>query len=347
MSKIKVVITGVGGGGVGRQIIKALRLASDRYDIIGTDMTPYSLGLYDADAWYVVPSARDENYIASLLEVCKKEQADVVIPGSEPELRELAKNCINFEANGILPLINVSEVIMRCLNKWTTYRLLVSNGLNSPLSCLPHKEHYDEGVLPAIVKPALGGGGSFNCYIAQDMKELEFFVDYIERQGLQPMVQKYTGSYEEEYTVGVLTDMKEGHLIGSFALRRQILSGLSNRMRIKDRKTGELLVVSSGISQGEVGDYPDVREYCEQAALKLGSRGPMNFQCRKDGDKVYIFEINPRFSGTSYMRAMMGFNEADILIRWQLLDEDVVLDVKREGMILRGLQEQFISYEKA
>lgn len=343
MNKIRIIVTGAGGGGVGRQVIKALRLAGDRYHIIATDMTKYSMGLYDADSWHLVPSARSDNYIKELVGICKKEGAAVLIPGSEPELRVIADAVNEFTGIGILPLINGSEIIKRCLNKWVTYKLLLNNGIDAPPSCLPHDIGYDENILPAIVKPTLGGGGSFNCYIAQDMTELDFFVDYISKQGLKPMVQKYVGSYEEEYTVGVLTDMFDGGLLGSIAVRRQILSGLSNRMRIVHRGSGGLLVVSSGISQGEVGDFPEVRDCCEQAALKLGSRGPMNFQCRRDGDKVYIFEINPRFSGTTYIRAMMGFNGPDVLIRRNLLGENIKPTEYKKGMVLRGLEELYVA----
>jgi carbamoyl-phosphate synthase large subunit len=60
---------------------------------------------------------------------------------------------------------------------------------------------------------------------------------------------------------------------------------------------------------------PDIEAYCCSIAEKLGSTGPLNFQGRMHNGKFYIFEINPRFSGTSFMRAMSGFNEADLWIK--------------------------------
>ena len=74
MKKITVVITGVGGGGVGEQVMKSLRLCGDRYRIVGTDMTEFSIGLYRADAKYILPPANDDGYIDKLLEICDKEE---------------------------------------------------------------------------------------------------------------------------------------------------------------------------------------------------------------------------------------------------------------------------------
>ena len=43
--RITVMLTGIGGGGHGEQILKALKLAETDYEIIGCDMSPNSLGL--------------------------------------------------------------------------------------------------------------------------------------------------------------------------------------------------------------------------------------------------------------------------------------------------------------
>src|SRR5687768_13610784 len=55
---ISVLVTGVGGGGHGHEVAKALKLA-DRYRIVGLDMSPTSFGLFDLDAAFVVPPASD------------------------------------------------------------------------------------------------------------------------------------------------------------------------------------------------------------------------------------------------------------------------------------------------
>jgi len=340
MNGIPVVITGVGGGGVGEQVMKSLRLCGDRYRIIGTDMTKFSLGLYRADTGYSLPPAKDDHYIDELLRICDKEEARVLVPGSEPELRVISKQRQRFMEHGILLLINTQEVIDRCMDKWETHLWLKEHGFKSPDSRLAD----EAGTigLPAIVKPAIGGGGSFNCYMARDKDELLFFIDYIKKQGIQPVVQRYIGAADSEYTVGVLTDMVSKELLGSIALRREITSGLSNRMRIPTRDGEATLVVSSGISQGEFRDYPQIRQECERIALALGSRGPLNIQCRVCAGEVFTFEINPRLSGTTYLRTLAGRNESDILIRRHLLGDRTPLAKYTECMALRGLAEECV-----
>jgi carbamoyl-phosphate synthase large subunit len=81
--------------------------------------------------------------------------------------------------------------------------------------------------------------------------------------------------------------------------------------------------LSTGYSQGVIIKHPRIQQVCEDLALKIGARGPLNIQCRCEGDDVYIFEAHPRFSGSASIRAAAGFNEPDMLIRNQLFHESI------------------------
>ena len=69
---LAVLITGVGGGGHGEQILKALKLAKTHYTIIGADMSHLSMGLLEVDLPYIVPPATHPDYIDVILKICKK-----------------------------------------------------------------------------------------------------------------------------------------------------------------------------------------------------------------------------------------------------------------------------------
>ena len=105
-------------------------------------------------------------------------------------------------------------------------------------------------------------------------------------------------------------------------------------------------MISSGYSQGIIDEFPEVRKRCEEIALKLGVKGPVNIQCRKVGEKVYPFEINPRFSGTTSIRALVGYNEPDILIRKHILREVITGIHYKKGIVVRGLSEFYIPFDK-
>ena len=54
---------------------------------------------------------------------------------------------------------------------------------------------------------------------------------------------------------------------------------------------------------------------CEALARKLGSRGPLNVQGRLRDGVFLPFEVNPRFSASTYLRALAGVNELAIYLR--------------------------------
>ena len=346
MNKIPIVVTGVGGGGYGRQVMKALRLASAHYKIIATDMSPLSYGLYEADEHYLVPSAESPQYIDSLIRICRLENTKVLIPGSEPELLVLTRNLSRLKQEDLIPLTNSVKVINICMDKHKLFNFLARNKIPCPRfkAILTESDVLDINYYPVVVKPSRNSGGSNMVFLAQDTEELTFFSSYLRKYGYEPLVQEYVGSHQDEYTIGILS-IEGGEVLGSFALRRNITSGLSRRCILKDKKKGNMLVISSGISQGAVDEFHNIRKQAEHIASALQSQGPLNVQGRIVGDQLYVFEINPRFSGTTSIRALMGWNEPDILIKYYLFGEKPKQCSYRYGYVLRDLSEKFISFD--
>jgi carbamoyl-phosphate synthase large subunit len=343
-----VVVTGVGGGGVGEQILKALRLSELDYEVVGTDVTALSKGLYEVDHAYIVPSANDPGYVDAVLRVCEKHDASVLLCGSEPELKAWSQHRDEVSARGIMMPINPPSVLDLCLDKLKTSSHLAGLGFRVPrwraIRGLDDLALVDS--LPAVLKPSTGGGGSVNLHIAQSTDDLQTLGRYLLEIYPEFIVQEYVGTPESEYTVGVLNTL-EGAFVNSIALRRHLGTAISTRIRVRNHtgreELGDNLVISSGFSHGTLGKFPAVTATCEQVAAALGVTGPVNIQCRLVGEEVVIFEINPRFSGTTSLRAMVGYNEPDVLIRHHILGEPVEPRFPyREGTILRGLHEQLI-----
>ncbi len=350
--KLNVMVTGIGGGGCGEQILKALRMAKDQYTIIGADVSPTSIGLMEVDYPYILPPANDKRYLDELLSVCRKHNVKVIFNGSDPELKLVSKHRISIENEGIFLPINPANVLDTCMDKFKTMEFLKQNNFLFPETVQITSINDIEKInyLPLILKPSIGGGGSTNTYIAQTKDELEMFAQYLLNYSKSIIAQQYIGRPDSEYTIGVLVSM-EGKLLNSIAVKRNILSGLSNRIKVKNvtgnPEFGPILAISSGISQGEIGKFPEVTKQAEEISSTLGCRGAVNIQCRLVDKKIYIFEINPRFSGTTSLRALVGYNEPDILIRNQIFGEKITPYFKyKSGMITRGLREKLVTGKK-
>lgn len=346
--KMPILITGIGGGGHGEQILKALKLVKkNRYFIVGADANSHCAQFSMVDAHSILPLANDPAYIDALLSLCNKYKVKALFHGCEPELKQLSQNRDIIEKEGIFLPINPTPVIDLCMNKELTNDKLSSLGFPSPkFQKISTKNELSKiDWFPVVVKPSVGGGGSANVYIAQNSKELLGLADYLGLESTEGsfFIQEYVGTPDDEYTVGVLHDM-DGNYINSIAVRRLLLGPLNIRMSVPNRtdrfELGKKLVVSSGVSHGYIGKFEAVTSQCREIAKAIGARGPINIQCRFVDGIVKVFEINPRFSGTTSLRAMVGYNEPEVLMNKHLFSEDVEVDFPfEESLILRTLVE--------
>ena len=310
--KITALVTAVGGRAVGYQIFESLLKYKDQYRIITTGADPFSPGLYEGDAGYIVPNSDSPDYIPKIIEISKEEKVDVILPGSLPEITVIAKNEDILLKEGIVPITNSYSLVAGTEDKLDVYHLLQKHNLLTPKTRELRTVEDAAGMdYPLLVKPRGGTSGSRNVHILKDKDELSDIFEKLGKENIKLLAQEYVGNEDEEYTVGVVTG-KDGRIIDTIVMRRRLI-GLS---RGEEREIdGKEYVLSTGYSQGFIVDQPDVKEYCEKAALTLGARGPFNIQCRRGKEGVYIFEVHPRFSGSASMRAEMGFNEPHVLIR--------------------------------
>jgi carbamoyl-phosphate synthase large subunit len=311
MQNNNVLVTGVGGRSVGSGILHSLKRSkyvSKDWKIIASDCEPFSWGLYIADEAVLLPPAYDASYISAVSRVVGKYNIAAIIPGTQVEIEILAKH----EKDFCIPIIiNRPELIPLMIDKSKIGETLKQIGCESiPEYTLDEKEiAIEKHGYPFILKPAKGSGGSFGLNIIDSEKEMNYVLPHLDKTK-KWLLQPYVGDGESEYTVGVLSDW-EGNIIDSIVMKRKLI-GLS-LLQKRASSRGEL-AISTGYSQGYIVRDKQIQEYCETLAVKLNSRGPINFQLRKDGDKIFIFEIHPRFSGTTTIRSDVGFNEVDILL---------------------------------
>ncbi|HUO62625.1 MAG TPA: ATP-grasp domain-containing protein [Terriglobales bacterium] len=335
---IRVLVAGVGGASLGTELLKCLRDAG-RYTVFGCDVSPYAYGHYQegvAETFLI----RKESYVESILELCRKRKIGVVVPGGEEPLRLLSESAHKLEESGVLVAANSQRVIGICSNKALLFEALSGLGVPAPRTTsirqMSELERLESVPYPSVVKPATDTGGSRFVYLASDPREAAVQVSYLLKNRRIALVQEYLPLEGGEFTVGTLT-LPDGRFIGSVAMRRIFDAQLSVLSRT------EMGLISSGYSQGLIDDFPEVRAQAERIAMALSSVGPLNVQGRVRAGTFMPFEINPRFSASTYLRAMAGFNELDIYLR-SLLEESSPTGYRvHPGYYLRSLCELRVS----
>ena len=124
--RLTVLITGVGAP-VGVSIFKALRQSQLKPRIVATDTAVMSVGLFRADAAYLLPhvTADEPGYLRRLQEICLGERVAMVCFGSEIEMRRVAPHRAEIErATGSRLVLNEPEHLEAFMDKWKTVVLV-------------------------------------------------------------------------------------------------------------------------------------------------------------------------------------------------------------------------------
>lgn len=333
-----VLIAGVGGACLGTELFKSLR-HSGNYNIFGADISPYAYGLYQ-EGFVKTHVVDSEDYIPNILSICKEEKIDAIVPGGEQPLQLLCDQKELFDGEGIPLAVNSKEVVELCIDKIKTFDYLKRQGIPIPITKLIDDLDELKGLdYPCIIKPSTGSGGSTFVYLAENEKEALLYVSYLRKRGIKAVTQEYIPHREGEYTVGVLS-LPDGKIVGSIALKRFFHCKLSYLIKYNAR------IISSGYSQGLINDFKNIRMQAENIASKINSRGPLNVQGRLKDGIFYPFELNPRFSASTYLRTMAGFNEVDIFLQYLLRRKYTSPKNIKYGYYLRSLEERYVSCEE-
>lgn len=339
MKKITVLITGIGSAGLGEQIIKSLKLSDLNLYLIGTDLNEVCFNKDNVDEFLVIPSANNPQYGDYILDLVGRFDIDIIFPGSEAELRYFSLNMDKFN-NVIIP-INDPNLIELCLNKHKTYTEILKFGIDVPkfnkIDSVNDCNNID--YFPVVLKPNTNSGGSAHVYVAFDKDELVMFTKYMLKYGIDIIAQEYIEYDDNEYTIGVSSDI-EGEILGSIILKRLINNSMSTNKKIM--YNNKQIVISSGISQGTFIKDNDIKFQAEKIAKALNSKGPLNIQARMYAGKMMLMEINPRLSGTTYLRALAGYNEPLNIIKKSCWNESSDYNYSLKTILRSIVEKEFL-----
>ena len=323
---IRVLVTGVGSL-LGQGILKSIQDSTLDCYITGTDYFPSAVGLYWVDKGYILPDIlkpeiSELHWIEVLINVIKQEEIEIVVPGLDFEIPILARNksTIEKQTNATL-LVSSEEVVKIGDDKWETVNYLKNNNFNYPNSTLPNavESFTQSNPFPFIVKPRFGHT-SENVFLVKNKKELNVALSACDK----PIVQEHLGDPYQEYTCGAT--FIDNEIITIISLRRTLKNG--NTRQAFCEKTDE------------------IDAYIRKLTLSLKPYGPVNFQLRLTDRGPVVFEINPRFSGTTPIRALFGVNEVEAVIKNLSATEPKGQYEEKEGVVIRYFDNQYIPFDQ-
>lgn len=331
----RVLIWGIAGASLGMEIAKSLAMDGS-FEVRGADINPYAFGHF-TDCFTKTYVLNQDTCERDVCKILADDKIDFLIAGGDI----VAKICTEIEedlkAVGTRYVGNNEATVKTCSDKYSCFELLASKGIPCPQTqLLSEIDIYGAPTIyPIIVKPRIDSGGSRGIKFFHDADDLASFASQHRHDNSSWVCQEYLKDSGNELTIGVLSQTN-GSAAGAILLRRTF----RNMLSVQDRSQDHL--ISSGSSQGEF--YQDCA--AEEAALRIadavGSTGPLNIQCRAKDGVIMPFEINARFSASTYLRTLAGVNEVALYLNHLISNNDIFYPRMTEGLALRSFTECFV-----
>lgn len=166
----------------GYNFVASLRLAPEKYKVIGTDINREHLELSNCDVKYLVPRNDDPAYIQTINKIIKKERIDFVHIQPDPEVGFWSRNREKIGAPLALPS---KEAIEICHDKMRCNQRLKSKGVSVPESVHIKNKESIKSAFKELKKKnekiwvrAIRGAGSRASLPVSYAKHAEIWIDY-------------------------------------------------------------------------------------------------------------------------------------------------------------------------
>lgn len=315
LNELKVLVTGAGGPAA---ICAFKSLNKTGMDIHMADMDGLSAGLYltAASNRHIIPGGVEASFVPTVLQICKDNHIDILIPTVDCELIKIAERKEEFENAGIQLLLAKESVLNNIMNKHTLLDSLKENVEVGSFDMLRNTNAKDWVGKKIVVKPVSGSGS----------RGVEFYDDYsqipsIKFEDHKLMIQEFaTGP---EYSVDVMVS-EDGEIKAAVP-----------RLRMR---------TDSGVSvTGKVERKQEVIDYVESIINTLGLTSVANIQVIDSpvhGPR--LIEINPRFSGGLSLVIESGADTPVMAIQDLIGNEVAKVEDFREIAMVRTFTETYL-----
>lgn len=286
--KHNILVTGCGGD-IGQSIGKILKSKPDLFSlVVGADLHNEHAGKFIFDACYTLPRCDSVEYQAAVNRLIQEYEIDILIPISEPELRNIEKNYYVYDFLGITVIMANLQSLQVGFDKKLTADFLAQHRLPFPDTQLISE--YNKSTFPVLIK-SRDGSGSKSIHMVKNQEEMDLF------QKIFPafIAQEYLPSYGGEYTCGLFRSTSGE--IRDIIFKRKLMGGFSG--------------------YGKREEHSAISQLLHQLAILLDLKGSINVQLRLVNGTPVIFEINPRFSSTVLFRHLMGYED----VIWSIQDK--------------------------
>jgi carbamoyl-phosphate synthase large subunit len=236
------------------------------------------------DKGFPVRPITHANYIKQLLSIVRTNNVKLLIPTVDLDLKLLAQNKPKFVAAGCCVLVSTPDVVDICQDKRKTFRFLLKNGFDTPLTMSPRAALSKKKLnWPCFLKPWDGYASRGNA-IVNNREELSLFAKRIPNTICQEFIKG------TEYTCDVYVDF--GMKVRCVVPRKRI-----------EVRAGE-------VSKGQVVKDPHIMSEAARLVEMLGAGpGVITLQLFLTGDgRIKFVEINPRFGGGVPLSIKAGAN---------------------------------------
>ncbi|MDH3348775.1 MAG: ATP-grasp domain-containing protein [Desulfobulbaceae bacterium] len=308
---LNILLTSMGGL-VSPGIIEDLRSSCEIAKIVAVDNNPEAIGRHFADRFFTVPLGDDPSYIQHLINLCQKEEIDVVAPFSDEETLAISSKKKDFSEQNIATVCSLFEDVSVAGDKGSMLLRLKERGLVVPRFSLPRTTDdlfsaaqelgYPEKEI--IVKPRRGRGGRGVVLLKETPNvmnnrgplelKLEWYAEEAKKtEPLDIILMEYLPG--EDYSVDCLCINGNPEIIVP-RRRMNTIAGPS--------------LVGKIVKNGEVETV--VRSTLEQAfSFDSNVNVQLRYSQSGEGGVPLVYEINPRLAGTIVANKKAG---ADLLL---------------------------------
>lgn len=321
MQTISILITGVGSP-LGQSIHKALKISKLPLRLLLMDSYSFSMASCLNEISCKSAPVRSPDFIDHFTSYVKSQGIQGVFWGTEVELNHylLHKDIFQSKTPNTFYFADPSKLATDFQDKYLLVRFLEKNKIPAPMSAIKGDQKGLNDLVemkgfPLIVKPRRGAS-SVGFRVASSSAEL--FATLTDSD----LVQETLSPADAEYTVGIYCD-RTGRVVADTVIKRELKFGLTYK--------------------GIVLKDAEISAYCRNVAQTAKIGMSINIQLIKTSQGPKLFELNPRLSSTTSVRAHFGVNEPELAIREHILGQSLEPRASRNGAVLRFWEEKYLA----